>query len=407
MQGRRPGGSLTDLRRANRSAALRLLRLHGALTQAELSQLSGLSRGSVFNIVRELTGEGTAQVRAVTRNGRRTSEVTLNPDAGVVVGVDFGNRHVRVAVADMAHHVLAEERVSLPIGHRADESVRRCVTLIEELLQRSGRRLAEVTCMAVGLPGPIIRETNRLGSPTILPGWADIDVAAAFHETLNVPVAVDNDANLGALAESLWGRGRGISDFAYLKLSTGIGAGLVLNGRLYRGTVGTAGEIGHTTIEENGPVCRCGNRGCLETVAAAPALLDLLRGGYGGDLTLEDVLRLSDEGDTGCRRIIADAGRHIGVAVANLCNLLSPSLVVIGGELAAAGDVLLNAIRESTARRAVSVAGHAAQVVPGEFAERTAVLGAIALALQESDPQVDVVAPHESVMRLPDVRPAV
>jgi len=328
---------------------------------------------------------------AVTRNGRRASQVTLNPDAGIVAGVDFGNRHMRVAVADLAHEVLAEERVVLPQGHLAADGVRRCAVMVKELVARAGRSVDQLLGMAVGLPGPIVAGAGRLGSATILPGWADVDVAAAFEATLHVPVAVDNDANLGALAESLWGRGRGLRDFAYLKISTGIGAGLVLNGRLYRGSQGTAGEIGHTTIDEDGPVCRCGNRGCLETFAAAPALLDLLRGSYGAEFTLEDLLRLSAGGDIGCRRVIADAGRHIGVAVANLCNLISPRLVIVGGELASAGDLLLNAIRESMARRAVAITAQRTEVVTGALAERTAVLGAVALALHESDPVPDVV----------------
>jgi predicted NBD/HSP70 family sugar kinase len=177
----------------------------------------------------------------------------------------------------------------------------------------------------------------------------------------------------------------------------------VLNGRLYRGAAGTAGEIGHTTIEEDGPLCRCGNRGCLETVASAPALLALLRSSYGGDLTIEDVLHLSDEGDIGCRRVIADAGRHIGVAVANLCNLLGPELIIVGGELALAGDVLLNPMRESMARRAASVAAAPTRVVTGELVERTAVLGAVALALFESDPNVGGLAWREAEARFPAV----
>ncbi|MGH7687485.1 MAG: ROK family transcriptional regulator [Candidatus Dormibacteria bacterium] len=382
---RRPGGgSLRELRRTNRDAALRLLRTHGAMTQSELSQLSGLSRASVFNIVRELTGDGVARVTNTTRNGRRVAQVTLNPDAGIVVGIDIGNRHARVAVADLAHEVLAEERIPLPLGHPAEEAIRQSVALALRLVEQSGRDMSRLGCVAVGIPGPILVGAGRLGTPSVLPGWAGVDVAASFSERLGVKVVVDNDANLGALAESVWGRARGVDDFAYLKVSTGIGAGLVLNGQLYRGSLGPAGEIGHTTIEEDGVVCRCGNRGCLETVAAAPALLELLRAAY-GDLTLEDLLALSEAGDIGCRRVITDAGRHIGVAVANLCNLLNPALIVVGGELAAAGDLLLNAIRDSMSRRALSLSDSSAAVVTGAFAERTAVLGAVALALQEGD----------------------
>ncbi len=382
---RRRGGSLTDLRRANREHALRLLRLNGGMTQAELARRSGLSHASVSNIVRELIEEGTASMATVTQNGRRATHVVLNPHAELVAGVDFGNRHLRVALADMLHTVVAEDYIRLQQSHRAAEGVERCVAMVGRLAESAGRDIGELKAMAVGLPGPIVHATSEVGSPTILPGWADVDIAGAFRAVLDVPVVVENDANLGAAAESLWGRGRGVRDFAYLKLSTGIGAGLVLNGRLYRGASGTAGEIGHTTIAEDGALCRCGNRGCLETVAAAPALLEQLRLTHGDALTLEDLLRLSDDGDIGCRRIITDAGRHIGVAVANLCNVVNPELIIVGGELAMAGDVLLSAIEDGLSRRAIPVAARAAQLVAGALAGRTAVLGAVAIALQETE----------------------
>jgi predicted NBD/HSP70 family sugar kinase len=355
------------------------------MTQAEISRATGLSHASVSNIVRELVDEGTVSSTVVRRNGRRAFEITLNPSSGLVVGIDFGNRHVRVAVADLAHTVLAERHETLLHGHRAELAIDTASTMLCELMQSATREMKELQVLVAGLPGPLNPHSGRIVSPSILPGWADLDVKSALAARFKLPVVVDNDANLGALAEGLWGRGRGLTDFAYLKVSTGIGAGLVLGGQLYRGAAGTAGEIGHTTIEEDGAVCRCGNRGCLETLAGGPALLDLLRPGYGEKLTIEDVLRMSDAGDIGCRRVITDAGRHIGVAVANLCNLLSPQLIIVGGELALAGDVLLDAMRDSMARRAVTVSAQTTEVVAGVLAARTGVLGAVALALQESD----------------------
>ncbi len=346
MAGRRAGGSLTDLRLANRHEALTTLRLNGPLTQAEISRATGLSHASVSNIVRELTSQGLARVSEVIRNGRKVSEVTLEPSAGLVGGIDFGNRHVRVAVADFTHTVRGEAYLTLPYGHEAASSVSEAARLLKDLVGKAAAEISDVRVLAVGLPGPTNRDAGRTLSTAILPGWAGFDVTSAFESALGIPTTVDNDANLGALAEGLWGVGRGFTDFAYIKASTGIGAGLVLNGKLYRGVAGSAGEIGHTTIEEDGPLCRCGNRGCLEMFAAAPALLELLRRSYPADFTVTDLLRLSDEGDVGCRRVITDAGRHMGVALANLCNLLSPQLIIVGGELAAAGDVLLSAIRE-------------------------------------------------------------
>ncbi len=385
MNERRGGGSLADLRRANRQEALTTLRLNGPLTQAELSRATGLSHASVSNIVRELTSRGLARTSDALRNGRRVSEVTLEPSTGLVGGIDFGNRHIRAAVADFTHTVRGETYLTLPYGHEAVSSVAEAARIFRELVSGAGAEIADVQVLAVGLPGPTNREVGRTMSSAILPGWAGFDVTSAFETALGIRTVVDNDANLGALAEGLWGVGRGFTDFAYLKASTGIGAGLVLNGSLYRGVAGSAGEIGHTTIEEDGPLCRCGNRGCLEMFAAAPALLELLRRSYPEEFTVTDLLRLSEEGDVGCRRVLTDAGRHIGVALANLCNLLSPQLIIIGGELAASGEVLLSAIRDSLARRTMALPAHAPKITTGAFSERAGVLGALALALQETD----------------------
>lgn len=174
-----------------------------------------------------------------------------------------------------------------------------------------------------------------------------------------------------------------MKDLAYIKVASGVGAGLVIDGRIYRGPGGTAGEIGHITLDESGPVCRCGNRGCLETFTAARYVLDLLRGSHGPDLTLARMVQLGREGDPGCRRVIADVGRHIGMGVASLANLLNPSRVVLGGDLAEAGELVLAPLRESVARYAIPSAARRLSVVSGGLGARAEVLGALALALSE------------------------
>jgi predicted NBD/HSP70 family sugar kinase len=171
----------------------------------------------------------------------------------------------------------------------------------------------------------------------------------------------------------------------YLKVASGIGAGLILNGRLYRGSSGLAGELGHLLVDPEGLVCRCGNRGCLETLAATGALVELLRRSHGEDVTVARMLELARAGDLGCRRVIADAGRAIGQAVSMLLNVLNPELLVVGGDLAAAGDLLLDGVRESIARAALPSAADAARVVAGVLGERAQVLGAIALVVSEAD----------------------
>jgi predicted NBD/HSP70 family sugar kinase len=200
---------------------------------------------------------------------------------------------------------------------------------------------------------------------------------------LGLPVLVENDANLGALAEIVWGAGRGCSDVVYVKVASGVGAGLVLDNRIYRGFGGTAGEIGHLTINETGPVCRCGNRGCLEVYAGAEGLLEPLRRPSGGPSTVRAAIKMAADGDVGAQRVISDAGRALGLAVAGVCNLLSPQLVIVGGELVQAGDVLLNPVREIVRRSAVASARQT-PITAGVLGDRAEVLGAVALVLRES-----------------------
>jgi predicted NBD/HSP70 family sugar kinase len=218
-------------------------------------------------------------------------------------------------------------------------------------------------------------------------------VAEEMSQRLPLPVHVDNDANLGALAELHWGAGRGSSSLAYIKIATGIGAGLVVEGRLFRGAGGTAGEIGHTTIDETGPICRCGSRGCLETFAGAPAIVELLKPSLGPDTTAEMIVEQAVDGHLGAKRAIGDAGRHIGSALANLCNLFNPELIVVGGTLAAAGEVLLEPMREAVERRAIPSAAEDVNIVTGVLGDRAEVLGAVALVLYERAGALSAQAP--------------
>src|SRR5207302_11425856 len=239
--------------------------------------------------------------------------------------------------------------------------------------------------VGMGVPGPVDRAHGTAGSATILPGWVGLRIASEMERRLGIPVEIENDANLGALAELTWGAGRDCSNFAYVKAATGIGAGLVIDGRLLRGASGTAGEIGHTTLDEEGALCYCGNRGCLETVASGPSIIRLVANGSDGAddsvLTLERVIELVVDGDVRARRAVADAGREIGVAVAGLCNLINPERVIVGGLMSRAGEVLLRPLRESIRRHAVQAAAATVDVRPAVFVERAELLGSVALAL--------------------------
>ena len=382
-----------EVREANTGRVIGTLTLLGVTSRAELSRRTGLARSTISSIVAELESEGLVVPYegngqpGAPGSGRPPTLIALNPSARLAAGIDFGKRHLAVAVADLSHTVLSERRREMPNDYAAEEGFTAAAELTELALEEIGADRDRVLAVGMGLPGPVHRR-GTLGSATILPGWAGVRAADEMSQRLGLPVQVENDANLGALAEYLWGAGVGCSTLAYLKVATGIGAGLVLDGKLYRGAGGTAGEIGHTIVDETGDVCRCGNRGCLETYAGAAAIVGLLERSLGTAMEPEQVLERARAGDAACRRVLADAGRHIGIAVANLCNLFNPARIVVGGSIAQAGEIVLDPMHESVRLRAIASAAEDVEIVPGRLGERAELLGAVALVLQQAGPRV-------------------
>jgi predicted NBD/HSP70 family sugar kinase len=345
---------------------------------------------SVSTIVGDLLESGLASEReggadGEAHAGRPPVMVALNSKAGLALGIDFGHRHLRVAVSDLSHTVLAETWRELDVDHSADEGLDTAAAFVDDVLAEAGVDRSRVIGVGMGLPAPIDRATGAVQASSILPGWVGVDAAAEASRRLSLPVEVENDANLGALAELVWGAGRGRSDLAYIKVSSGIGAGLISGGRLQHGVGGTAGEIGHTVLTDGGPVCRCGNRGCLETLASSRAIAELLSSSRGEVISTRRLLELSNAGDAAAQRLIGDAGRAIGIAVANLCNLLNPECVIVGGDLSGAGEALLEPLRETARRNAIPSAGDALEVFAGVLGERAELLGALALVMHESE----------------------
>ena len=384
-------GSLETLRRLNRLRVIHALRDEGLISRAEIARRTGLSRSTVSSLVSELQADGLVVERPEPaaahgdQGGRPPILLSFDASAGIAIGIDFDHHHVRVAVSDLSSRILAEREQGLDTDHLAHEGLDAAAALVEQLLGEAGIEPGRVIGAGMCLPGPIHRPTGVVGSTAILPGWVGVAAADEMRRRLDLPILVDNDANLAALAEAAFGAGRDAKDLVYLMISSGIGAGLVLNGRLYRGAVGLAGELGHVLVDAGGPVCRCGNRGCLETVAGTDALAELLRRSHGEGLDGRAIVKLARDGDLGARRVIADAGRAVGRAAATLVNVLNPELLIVGGDLAGAGELLLDGVRESLGRAALPTAAEAATVVAGSLGDRAEVLGAIALVLSEAE----------------------
>jgi glucokinase-like ROK family protein len=389
-------GSLSWLRDRNRERVLGVLRERGRISQADIARVTGLSRTTIHTLVSELKDSGVVHEVETSahevRGGRPAVQLMLRDSSLTAVGIDFGHSHVQVAVADIAHNVLAERRRDLDVSHDAKTALDTAARMVDEVLEEGRVDRKSVLAAGIGIPGPVDRGRGTAGSATILPGWTGVRIGEEMQQRLGIPVEIENDANLGALAEMTWGAGRECSNFAYIKAATGIGAGIVIDGRLLRGASGTAGEIGHTTLDESGALCYCGNRGCLETVASGPAIVALVSSGQPEILTLGQVIELATSGDARCRRAISDAGREIGVAVAGLCNLINPERVIVGGLLSRAGELLLQPVRESIRRHAVFAAAERVEVVAAAFVERAELLGSLALALQTSGKRTASVA---------------
>jgi predicted NBD/HSP70 family sugar kinase len=382
-------GTFGTLRELNRLRVVDALRRAGTASRTDLARMTGISRTTVATLVSDLQSRGLIVEMPDARtepSGRGRPPVLLRLDAaaGAALGVDFGHRHVRVAVADLSSTVLAESLVELDVDSAPEDALDAAAELAADVVTEAGLDGSRIIGAGVALSAPIDLHEGVLGS-TVLPNWAGVRAGEELSRRLEIPVELDNDANLGALAEVSFGAGRGLADVVYVMMSAGVGAGLVLGGRLYHGATGIAGELGHVQVRPDGAVCRCGSRGCLETVASTGALLSLLRPTHGVELTLGAMLELVADGDLPARRVVNDAGRAVGRALADLCNYLNPAAIVVGGELSLAGDALLDGVREEIERYSLPGAAAAVEVRAGILGDRAEVLGALALVIADTD----------------------
>lgn len=374
-------GSQTSLRVANQRRVIDAMRILGTTTQATIARETALAPSTVSSIVHEMVTAGVLAMDS-SHGGRRGQLVRFSDDAGFVVGLDVGHRHLTVAVADLNQDIKARQRFDLPRGHSVTKVLDTADSTLDSMVRELKISRGKLLAAGLTLPAPVDLEGRVVSAGAILPAWADTDVRAAATTRLELPVAVENDANAGAVGEFSQGAGRKVQNMAYIKVSHGVGAGLILNGRLFRGATGSAGELGHMTLDEQGDVCRCGNRGCLETFISSEAVLALLGTTRGPDLTVADVVDAALAGDVGCARVIGDTGRTLGTTVANLCNIINPELVVVGGELARAGDLLLGPLREIVSRYGVQGCTRDLTITAAELGPEAHLTGALIMALE-------------------------
>lgn len=381
------GGSTSALRVANQRRVIDALRSanrrasgSATLTQADIARTAQLAPATVSNIVRELVAVGV--VETIDRPGRGTA-VRISRQAGLIAGLDFGHRHLRMAIGDLSGSVLAELRQPLAHDHPYVQGLDLAEGMLATLLAELSADREDLLGVGMGLPAPIDAD-GLVVAASILPGWVGVDARTEAAARFGCPVYLDNDANLGALAEHRVGAGVGHDCLVYLKVSSGLGAGLILDGHLFRGSGGTAGEIGHFTVDDNGPICRCGSRGCLEAYASVGLVSDMLAQQH-PNASIADLVAASRSGDVAVRRVFEDVGRHLGWAVALVANLINPSALIIGGDLAQAGEFMLEALREGVRRHALAPLSSTMTVTVSALGDRASVIGALLLTLDHTE----------------------
>src|SRR3954453_2060622 len=393
------GRALLNPRQMNRLKVIEALYPRPGASRTEVAEDTGLWRPTVSMLIEELEGAGIVRQHDSDESrprgtGRPPVLISLVPRAAFAVGLDMGHEHVRAAVCDLSGEILADDWSSAEVDHAPTESLDLARELVHGVLREAGVTADHVIGVGMALAAPVDRETGAVFAEGILPNWGGVQPAAEMQARLGLPVQLENDANLGALGEHVFGAGHGVDDMAYVRLSAGIGVGLILGGRPYRGRTGIAGELGHVRVDPGGVICRCGNRGCLETVAAPRVVAALLERTRQEPITVARLLELVHAGDRGARRAVADAGTVIGEAIAAVVNVLNPELIVFGGDLAGAGPTLLDAVRAAIDRSSVALAAGAVRIAAGQLGERAEVLGAAALLLAQS--------PHTLALRVPD-----
>jgi glucokinase len=316
----------------------------------------------------------------------------------LTLGIDLGGSKILTAVVNLQGEVLSSDESMTPAIKGRKAVIQSILDSAHRALKRANVAISEICAVGVGAPGLSNPETGILFTSANLPGWQDVPLRDIMQERLGKKAFVINDANAAALGEFYFGAARGARNFIYITLSTGIGGGIVIDGKIYTGAIGAAGEVGHMTIDDNGPICNCGNRGCWETLASGTALAreakhrikegvrtSILEYAEGDveKVTAQVIHSAAQQGDSLAKELIARTGYYVGVGLANLINIFNPELIVIGGGLSNIGDMLLGPAFKVAGERAYREVFQVVRFASAELGRNSGVLGAAAFALHE------------------------
>ena len=368
------------------------------VSRAKLAERLGSSRGRISTEVGRLVENGLLEEEglAESEGGRRSALLGIPRSAGLVAAVDIGATHVDVALTTLGSEILTHKHELMDVRDGPQPVLGRVKAMISDLLEEIAAERGEVLAIGIGVPGPVEQASGRLTVPPIMPGWDRFPISNVFAGEYGAPVFVDNDVNVMVLGEHWGGVAKGVADVIFVKIGTGIGSGIIIGERLHRGIQGCAGDFGHICVDPDGPICSCGNSGCLEAMAAAPAMVlqaeRCAREGESpammailkekGELSAEDVGEAARRRDYCALSIIRRSGRLIGQTLAAAVNVLNPSMIVIGGGVSHIGNALLAEIRSSIYQRSLPLATRNLPIVMSELDDVAGVIGASVMAAE-------------------------
>ena len=371
----------------------------GGLSRHALAQQLGYSRSKANAMASALLEQGLLEETGLqsSSGGRRPETLNIHPRLGVVLCVDLGATSLELAAVGPDMRLLAHHAEAADVRAPPGVVLARVRALLRKLLKDCGAAPREVIAIGMGVPGPVDFASGQLVNPPLMPDWDSFSIPDFLRQDYDVPIFVDNDVNLMALGE-LWRLQGGLQNFLVIKVGTGIGCGIVCHGEVYRGATGSAGDVGHICVDPHGPRCRCGNLGCVEALAAGPAIANMAteaaQAGESrllakmlaeqGRLTPLDVDQASRTGDAAANAIIQRAGGYIGQMLASVVNFFNPSHVFIGGGVSRMGPLLLASIRQSVYHRSLALSTRHLEIQYAPLGERAGVIGAGVLALQET-----------------------
>ncbi len=392
-------GDQALVREINLSIILNCFREASPLSRARLAEMTGLNKTTVSSLVKELIARKFVREMGLgsSGGGRPAVMLELNPEAGCIIGLEIGVDFILALLTDFRAHLLWRQREDTDQAEGQEVILAKALTLVWQAIAAAQSTHRPVLGIGVGVPGLVdVSSGTLLFAPNLK--WYDVPLHDVFSRQFDVPIFVDNDANMSALGERYFGKARGSNNFIYLSLGVGLGGGIVLNGQLYRGIGGYAGEIGHMTIVDDGERCNCGNRGCWETLvsqtavirrvrraieAGNPSLVSELVEGRLDRISIPAIVQAAGKGDQVAQQAIEETGTYLGIGIANLINAFNPEWIILGGVMSLASDYLLPAIERTIEQRSLVWARRMARVTASSYGVDACVMGGVALVLHD------------------------